>query len=174
MTNTAKSLTKIALLTSIICVVSPFALPISSVPITLASLIIFIISGIFKPKITTFSVLAYVFIGIVGVPVFSSFTGGFHVIFGASGGYILAYPIVAFLISYLTTKFNGKIIYPISFILGTLVLYAFGTIWYMVILKTNLYASLTICVVPFLIIDAIKIIIASIILITLNKTLKTL
>ena len=103
MTNTAKSLTKIALITSIICVVSPFALPISSVPITLASLIIFIISGIFKPKITTFSVLAYVFIGIVGVPVFSSFTGGFHVIFGASGGYILAYPIVAFLISYLTT-----------------------------------------------------------------------
>ena len=71
-------------------------------------------------------------------------------------------------------KFNGKIIYPISFILGTLVLYAFGTIWYMVILKTNLYASLTICVVPFLIIDAIKIIIASVILITLNKTLKTL
>ena len=77
MTKTAKSLTKIALITSIICVVSPFALPISNVPITLASLIIFIISGIFKPKIATFSVLVYVFIGIVGAPVFSSFTGGY-------------------------------------------------------------------------------------------------
>ena len=58
-------------------------------------------------------------------------------------------------------------------ILGTIVLYAFGTVWFMIYPKNSFSASLSMCVVPFLIGDAAKIIAASLISPRLRKAVRS-
>ena len=157
-----------ALFAAIICVISPWSLPISGeVPISLATAAIYLAS-----KRGTVSVLLYIVIGALGVPVFSSFRGGFSVIAGPTGGYIIGYLPCAFICGFIIDRIgNGKkaAAYPVGMIAGTVILYAVGTAWYMFITKNPLIPSLAGCVLPFLPGDAAKIAAASLLGYELRK-----
>ncbi|MEI3526502.1 MAG: biotin transporter BioY [Bacilli bacterium] len=58
--------------------------------------------------------------------------------------------------------------YPLSMVLGTIICYFVGTIWYMFQTENSLAYALTVCVVPFIIFDIIKIIVASIVAYIIN------
>ncbi|NLT12968.1 MAG: biotin transporter BioY, partial [Clostridiales bacterium] len=92
---------------------------------------------------------------------------------GPTGGFLIGYIPCALIIGLLVDKLEKKLwIYPVSMVLGTAVLYAFGTVWFMVSLKYTLAAALVACVVPFLPGDAAKIVLASVIAPALRKLLK--
>ena len=74
-----------------------------------------------------------------------------------TGGYIIGYLALAFFTGLKVEKSWFKIV---NMILGTIVLYLIGTIWFMFLTKMDLMASLMACVIPFLIGDALKIICA--------------
>jgi len=81
---------------------------------------------------------------------------------GVTGGYIIGYVPCALLTGIFADKFSKKVwAMPVGMVLGTAVLYAFGTVWYMVETGSALGAALMGCVVPFLIGDAIKIALAT-------------
>ena len=162
-----------AILAAILCVLAPISIPLGAIPVSLATFAVYIISCTVSKKYATVAVIIYILLGAAGLPVFSAFSGGFHRIAGVTGGYIIGYIPCAFIISSLTEKLeNKKFIYPLSMIIGTAVCYAIGTIWYIYQTKTGVAEAITTCVLPFLFGDAIKIIAASCIGITLKKKLK--
>ena len=87
--NTTYTLVAIALMTAVICVLAPLSLPIGPVPISMATLVLFLSIYVLGWKKATISVCLYILLGLVGVPVFSGFTGGVSKLAGATGGYIV-------------------------------------------------------------------------------------
>ncbi|MBQ2842295.1 MAG: biotin transporter BioY [Clostridia bacterium] len=167
-----KSIALTAITAAVICIFSPFSLPLGAIPLSLATFAIFIIACISPPGRSVAAVLIYILIGAAGLPVFSGFIGGFQQITGVTGGYIIGYIPCAFTVSFLTNQFkNSKTVFPVSMTLGTLVCYLCGTVWYSLYTDTPFATSLTICVLPFVAGDIIKISAASAVGIILKKRL---
>ena len=172
MNKKIKDIAIISVAAAMICVLSPISIPIGDVPISLATFIIYLIAAILGPKKGTISVLVYILVGIIGVPVFSNYRAGISVIVGVTGGYIVGFIPLALLTGIFTYKFKNKIwMYPIGMILGTIVCYFIGTVWYMFNTNNNLISSLLVCVVPFLLFDLIKIVLSSVLAYLINKKL---
>ena len=162
-----------ALLASVICVFAPFSIPVGPVPISLATFAIYIASTVIGRKQGVVSVLIYIAIGAVGVPVFSNFSGGIAKLVGVTGGYIAGYVFLAAIAGYIVDKNEGAFwAYPVGMAAGTLVLYAFGSCWFIFTTENGILATITICVLPFLVGDALKIAAASAISFALRKLLK--
>ena len=82
-----------ALFSGILCVLAPVALPVpgSPVPLSLATFAVYLTGMILGTKQGVLSVLVYLFLGTVGLPVFSGFSGGIGILLGPTGGYLLGY-----------------------------------------------------------------------------------
>lgn len=171
----AQKIAVTGILAAIICLLAPLSFPIGAVPISLATFAIYITACTVSVKISVPAVIIYILLGAAGLPVFSAFRGGFHIITGVTGGYILGYIPCALIIGLLIDKYeNKKAIYPVSMISGTAVCCLTGTVWYMLQTGSSFAASLTVCVLPFIISDAIKITAACAIGFTLRKRLSGL
>ncbi len=152
-----------ALFAGIICVISPFSINIGIIPISFSTFAIYLIGALSKKWMGLLSTFIYIFIGIIGLPVFSNFTGGISVVLSVTGGYIIGYIPCAFIISLITNINKQNIfLYILSMLLGTILCYTVGTIWFMHQTNNNLIESLIITVIPFVVFDIIKIIVATI------------
>ena len=169
-----KMLTLCGLFAAMTAVFSQIAFDIGPIPINLAMLSVFIAGGLLGAKYGMISQIVYVLLGAIGAPVFSHFSGGFGIVIGPTGGYIIGYIASAFITGFLAKKIKApkSIGLIISMIIGLIVCYAFGTAWYMFITKNDLLYALTWCVFPFLIGDALKIIVATLVVAPLKKHIK--
>ena len=128
-----KDMTVIALVTAVICIIAPFSIPIaiSPIPITLALFALFlagIILGKWKGVVCT---VIYLLLGMVGLPVFNGFSGGVQKLVGPTGGYLIGYLFLVFFTGLFVEKFPNKIpMYFVGGIIGIIVCYAFGTVWF--------------------------------------------
>ena len=153
-----------------ICSMISIPLPFTPIPINLATLSIFLAGGLLGAKGGTVSQTVYVLLGAVGLPVFHSFTGGLGVLTGPTGGYIIGYIVAAFMIGFMINKIGYRYVWiSISMIVGIAACYALGTLWFIVSTHTGLAEALMLCVVPFLIGDAIKIVIGTVLVKKLYK-----
>ena len=160
-TSKAYSMTSIALMAAVICVVGPFTLPIGPVPITLAPLAILLSVYILGTKKGTIALLIYLLIGAVGVPVFSGFTGGVGKLAGPTGGYLIGYIFFALIAGWFIHRFYDKVVIQfLGMVLALAVLYAFGTAWLAYSAGMTFGAALAVGVLPFIVFDLIKIVIA--------------
>ncbi len=151
-------MTRCALMAALLCVLSPISIPLSSlVPISLASLMVMLAGSVLGSKEGTVSVLIYLLCGMAGLPVFAEFSSGITVLFGVTGGFVFGYLPLAYLSGYFYEKEKDTKSLAIGTILGTIVLYALGSFWFMIYLKTDLLKALLACVLPFLPGDAVKI-----------------
>lgn len=177
MTAKTRTLTLVytALLAALTAVLAQIAIPLPSmVPISLGTLGGYLAAGLLTWQSAAMSQLVYVLVGAVGIPVFAGFTGGFGIIMGPTGGYLIGYIVSALVAGLIISKTNEKFYwYIIAMLAGTFFCYLFGTIWYMVVMsQTNIAAALMSCVVPFLPGDAVKIILASLLALKLRPILK--
>ncbi len=164
MNKKIKKLSFIAVLSACLCVVSPWSIHIGQIPITLATFAIYIIGSVTRKLDGLIVTLIYIFIGIIGIPVFSSFQAGIGSILGITGGYIIGFLPCIWIINLFTCINKQKFFwYPFSMLLGTIVCYIIGSIWYMIQTENTLQNTFLVCIAPFIIFDAIKIIVASII-----------
>lgn len=92
-----KKLILTGMFTAIISVMSLIEIPIQPIPFSLSLLAIFLSGALLEPKYALLSTLAYILLGAFGLPVFAGFKGGFHVLTGMTGGFIMSYPIMAFI-----------------------------------------------------------------------------
>ena len=139
------------------------------VPITMQTLGVYIIGAVLKPKLALISTLVYVLMGAIGLPVFGGFSGGIASLLGPSGGFIFSFPIMALSISLIISRQKSILAQIIAMIIGTAVCYFIGTLWFMYVTDAHLISALTMCVIPFLPGDTLKIIIALIISNRLTK-----
>lgn len=160
---TTKTLALIAVMTAVTCVLAPLSLPIGPVPISLTNLAIYFALYILGMKKGTISYVVYLAIGLVGVPVFSGFTGGAGKLFGPTGGYLIGFIPMALIAGIMIDKFNGKFVYSmIGMILGTAICYMFGTTWLAYQAHMDFKAALFAGVIPFIPGDLIKMVVAGI------------
>ena len=160
------------ILAAVICLLAPLSIPAGAVPLSLATFAVYVASCAAGPKHATSAVAIYILLGAAGLPVFSAFRGGFHVLAGVTGGYIIGYIPCAAVISLLCEKHgNKKAVFPLSMLLGTLICYLFGAAWYMIQAKCSVAMAFLTCIAPFILGDIIKIAAASIISISLRPRL---
>ena len=147
----------IALGAALIAICAWITIP-TTVPFTMQLFAVFFVLTVLGGRNGTIAVAVYLLLGAVGVPVFAGFSGGPGILFGMTGGYLVGMLPIGF-IYWLTTKLLGKKI-PAeigAFLLGLLICYTFGTIWFTIVNGKNTFAaSLMICVVPFILPDCIK------------------
>lgn len=170
-----KEMAVTAVMTAVICILGPWALniPISPVPISLCSMGIYFALYVLGLKLGTISVLLYVLLGAVGVPVFSNFSGGMAKLLGPTGGYIIGYIFLALICGFFIQKYPEKLaLHILGFVLGTLVLYAFGTAWLKFQTGMTFPAALMAGVIPYIPGDIVKLIIAIALAIPLRKCLQ--
>ena len=170
-----KDLAITGILAAVICVLAPLAVPIGPVPISLSTLAICIAATAAGWRRGLAATALYILIGAVGVPVYAGFGAGFPQLMGVTGGYIWGYLLLALIAGLLADRFSGCLwAYPLGMVLGTVLLYACGTVWFMFVTGNSLAATLAICVVPFLAGDAAKIAVASLVAFRLRHTLRRL
>ncbi|MBQ8144899.1 MAG: biotin transporter BioY, partial [Butyricicoccus sp.] len=108
------------------------------------------------------SMLIYLALGAVGVPVFAGFRGGLSVLAGPTGGYLVGYLALAALGGALCERLPvKKYSLPLAFACGLAACYTLGTLWFAVSTKTTVLSALTLCVLPYLPADAVKIVVAA-------------
>lgn len=165
-----------SIFSAIICICAFINISFSSVPFTLALLGVMLTAIVLSPFEAFCSTTVYVLMGAIGLPVFSGAGAGMGVLFGATGGYIWSYPVLALIISLLRCiKTKNKVKeYLLAFsgcIIGTLICYFLGTLQYMYVCDTTVYTAVITCIVPFIAVDIIKIIVAVVIGVPLKKSL---
>ena len=153
-----------------VCSMISIPLPFTPVPINLATLSVFLAGGLLGSKGGAISQLVYVFLGAIGLPVFAQFTGGFGILTGPTGGYIIGYVAGAWLTGFVIEKL-GQGFYKniIAMVAGIAICYTLGTLWFMLSTSTGLVSALVMCVIPFLIGDAIKIVTGAVLVKRLHK-----
>lgn len=169
-----KLMVEIALITAVICVLSPLTinLPVSPVPISLTIFAIYIGVYVLGWKWGTAACLLYDLIGLVGIPVFAGFTAGPQKLFGPTGGYIIGYIFVALIAGIFIDKFEKKIyMHVVGMVLGTAVCYALGTAWLAYEAGMTFTAALAAGVIPFIPADIVKIVAAILVGPQLRKAL---
>ena len=151
----------IAMFAVLMAICSWISIP-SVVPFTLQTFGVFLAVGVLGGKRGTLAVLVYILLGCVGLPVFAGFTGGFGIVLGSTGGYIVGFLLQA-LIMWAMEKLPGNktLVLVSSMVLGLLLCYAFGTIWFLVVYAratgpVGLWTALGWCVFPYVIPDLVK------------------
>lgn len=168
-----KKITYTAFLAAIICIFSPWSIPIGPIPISLATFAIYCTAALSDWKTSICSVLIYILLGAIGLPVFSSFSGGAQIIVGPTGGYIIGYIPCSLVISLLIChQAQKKWIYPFAMMLGTFACYFTGTLWYITQSEVSFNIALKLCVLPFIPFDIIKVTISSIISYTIRPVIE--
>ncbi|MCR5720007.1 MAG: biotin transporter BioY [Lachnospiraceae bacterium] len=167
----------IAMGAALITICSWISIPFT-VPFTLQTFGVFAVLVIMGGLRGLISILVYILMGLVGVPVFSGFKAGPGVLFGNTGGYILGFVIIALL--YLIyekafAKHKNKIMEIAVLVLGLILCYVFGTLMFVMLYSKNVGAvsiqkALKWCVIPFIVPDLIKLFLA----LTLGKRLAPL
>lgn len=156
-------MTLIGLMTALLCTLAPISLtlPISPVPVSLGTMAVCFTVAVLGMKRGCISVLVYILLGLVGLPVFTGFTGGVGKLLGPTGGYFVGYIFLALLLGFFVEHFNNRTTTnALGALAGMLLLYLFGTLWLAFQLKLDFISALWAGVLPYIPLDIIKTIIA--------------
>jgi biotin transport system substrate-specific component len=141
-----------------VCAYVSVPLWFTPVPLSLQPFGVLLLGLLLSPRMATATVGTYLLEGAAGLPVFAPGPGGLAHLLGPTGGYLLAYPLAALLISTLGRRtgrsFSAALV---SAGLGDLAILIGGALWLTIISHGSLLASLSLTVVPFLPGDAIKV-----------------
>ena len=149
----------IAVFTAIMAICSWISVSAGPVPFTLQTFAVFVTAALLGTKRGTIAVVVYILLGIIGVPVIA----------GPTGGFIVGFILTAIIIGLLMNLANGKsevvklVITVVAMVLGDVACFAIGTVWFMVVTNNTVAVALTYCVIPYIIPDIAKIVVATII-----------
>ena len=171
--SAAREIAYIALAVSLITVCAWITLPLGPIPFTLQTLAVALVGALLGWKRGVAAVAVYIFMGLIGIPVFSRFQAT-TALFGTTGGYIFGFlflalgPALAKLLPIKNVWARAGIVYA-GMVLGMVIMYFFGTVWYANLSGTGFVASLTVCVVPFILPDLVKFVISAFLAVKLEK-----
>lgn len=153
-----------SLFTAVLAICAWISVPMGDSVITLQTFGIFLTLGLLGGRRGSVTILVYLLLGTIGVPVFSAFRGGFGALLGTTGGYIFGFMLTALLYWFLTSFRDTPLTRLIAMVLGLFVCYGCGSWWYLTRYLSaggfTLGAVLLKCVVPYLIPDAVKLTLA--------------
>lgn len=151
-----------AFFVALTAICSQIQLPFPVIPVNLSLFSVFVCGALLGPTHAFAAMAAYMLLAAAGVPVLSGFTGGISIVLGPTGGYLLGYMLCAAVTGAWVRRF-GVSLFRLSagMVLGLIACYVPGTLWFRFITGTGLAESLSVCVLPFLLGDALKILLAA-------------
>lgn len=155
-----KQIALIGLMTAVICVLGPvsFPLPISPVPISLGVLGVLLSTYLLGMKWGTVSCTIYLLIGLVGLPVFTGYSGGVGKVLGPTGGYMIGYIFLSLIAGFFIYKWPAKWwMHLAGMVLGAAVMYLFGTLWLGYLMKCSFLEALWLGTIPYIPAELVKI-----------------
>jgi len=175
----ARELCYSAVAVTILVMCSWMSVLIGSIPLTFQTLGVCLVGGLLGWKRATIAMLAYILLGLVGVPVFAGFTGGVAKLLSSTGGYIIGFlfaePVIGAFSDVFVHRKGAKSVMMIGvgMLIGLFICYFFGTIWFVLLtspenLLVGLLSGVAICVLPYVPFDIAKIVAA----VFLTKRLK--
>lgn len=170
-----KELILCALFAAIIAILSQISIPLpfTTVPLTMQIFAVAVTGLILGSRLSTISVLIYLLLGGIGIPVFAQFTGGVAILFGPTGGYLLGLPFMTYIIGLAKDKSSHPIVISLSLIAGLIGVYVAGTLMFAAITGNTIYQSILYCVAPFVLADFIKLILAYVVGSTVSKRISS-
>lgn len=167
-----RSLAFIALSVAFLCVLSPISIPLFSIPVSLATFAVFLVSAVCGGVRGGLAVVTYILLGLIGLPVFSGFSAGVGVLFSVSGGYLIGYIPCSLLNGFLIEAFpQKKLVYPLAMLCGLSVCYALGVTWLFFSTNVGFGQALLVGVLPFVTFDCVKIVAASLLSFAVKRAL---
>ncbi len=156
--------TKLLLITSLVlttALAAQITIPVAPVPFTLQTLFVLLAGGLLDKRSAFISMGSYLLAGIVGLPVFAAWSAGLPVLFGPTGGYLLAFPVAAFAVAFIIEKSTTFIPVLFAMFLGALIIFTFGTVQLYFVVFKNWQQALYSGFFIFSVWDALKIIAAA-------------
>jgi biotin transport system substrate-specific component len=172
MNNKSREISMIGLMVALLCVTAYISFPIPGTPImiTAQTIIINLIGLTLIPKKGAYAIITFFLLGAIGVPVFSGGRAGLGVLFGPSGGYFLGFLVAVIVMAYLRGKsISLKKYLFITICVGLPIILILGATWMSVYNGIGIIKTIEVAVLPFIIGDLIKAIVASIIALRINK-----
>lgn len=162
---TVRDFSYIAICTSLIAICAWIKIPFA-VPFTLQTYGIALAVALLGGKRALLSVTLYILLGAIGLPIFSGFTGGIGILLGSAGGYILGFlflPLSAILFERRNVTSDRRL--ALGLAIGQVLCYTLGTLWYLLLYteainENSTLGILSICVLPFILPDALKLFLA--------------
>lgn len=181
----AKEISTIAIFTVMTAILAQIAIPLpfTPMPISFGLVAVYITGILLKPKHAIFAQVCYLLLGGVGIPVFGNFRSGISALFGPTGGYLMMYPFMAWLVSFvlnsqrsrpLEYQKNKKLPYlraGISISIAHIILYLGGTVWLCLTTGNSFGAALVLAVYPFIPLDILKIVFCLVVVVPLRSRL---
>ncbi|MCK4548921.1 MAG: biotin transporter BioY [Candidatus Krumholzibacteria bacterium] len=138
-------------------------LPYTPVPVTMQTLFVLLAGIVLGPRDGFYAMIAYIGIGIAGAPVFAGMTFGPAVLFGPTGGYLLAFPAAAMLTGVLTRTLGGrKPAAAVASLAGSATILLGGTLYLWLLSGQSLSGVLAMAVMPFILADLVKVAVAAV------------
>lgn len=140
--------------------IPPLQMTFLPVPFTLQVMVIVLISMMFPPKATVFSIVMYLMLGTFGLPVFSGGRSGLGVLLGPTGGFLFGFILLGGGISYLHKLNISTILKAFLYSLVIVVVfYPIASLWLSVSTQTPWWLAYS-SMVPFMLLDLVKVIFA--------------
>jgi biotin transport system substrate-specific component len=153
----------IALFTALTVVLAQISIPMPyGVPMTMQTFAISLAGILLGAKKGFFSALLYVLLGAIGVPVFAGLSGGLGIVLGPTGGFILSFPLMAWIIG-LGAQTENKFYLALGLLFGTVVNYICGMAMFSLITSKGLDIAFTACVLPFIPTTIVKLIVSGVV-----------
>lgn len=167
---TTREMCYISIFVSIIAVCAQIAVPgPGGVPFTLQAWAVVLAGLTLGAKKGAIAAVIYVLLGAIGIPVFANFNGGFGVIIGPTGGFILSFPLLAFCSGFLAKKNTPLVMVGVT--TGTVINFAWGLFHFSNVTNLSLAVSFGYAVAPFLISAVAKIMVLPVISKSINLAL---
>ncbi len=154
-------MTRVALMAALMALMGPLTFPLGPVPLSFINLLIFLSLYLLGRRPSLMSLFLYIGLGLIGLPVFSGFTGGPSKLLGPTGGYIIGYLTMALLTGYFVEVYKAYSLSILGMVLGQASCYILGTSWLALQLKLSFQAALMVGVYPFILGDLVKILLAA-------------
>lgn len=171
-----QELCMIGLFTATIVIMAQIAIPMPfGVPMTMQTFAITVAGIVLGSRNGTLSTFIYMLLGAIGLPVFANFTGGWQAFLGPTSGFIITFPLMAYIVGLGTEwKSKYKFAYPLSLILGNLTNFLGGIWMFCFLTKSPFMVGFTTCVLPFIPVTILKTILASILGLDIKRRLQAL
>ena len=145
------------------------AIPLPGISFTMQTFALLLTLGVLGGRWGSVSVFLYLLLGLVGLPVFAGFRGGAAALLDPTGGFLWGFLLGA-LVYWLLEKLGR-----IPAMVGCLIaVYLCGSFWFSRYTGTTLLSAMTVSVLPWLIPDGIKLLLANHISRRITKSLRVL
>ncbi len=172
-----REMTLVGLFVAVTAALAQVSIPVffSPVPITGQTFAVMLAGAILGSRLGALSMAVYVLLGAFGAPIFAQAKAGFGVLVGPTGGYLFGFILGAYLLGKVVEAAKGEASYlrvVVGMILCTLVVYILGVSQLAFVLKFSLAKALTVGAIPYLPMDALKLVLAAGVAVGVRRSLQ--